>query len=105
MGYTRNALMKSWNGGNWNMVYQGVLNTPNDVCQNRTNLYTSIDSTPIIAEKPFISFDDGKYYLMIPPIEYNKRGPTDFNSTDIEAVDFSNVYVTDSRTDTAETIN
>eukprot|EP01084_Bolivina_argentea_P275067 468998_1 len=107
--YTRNTFMKSWNGGNWNMVYQGVLNTPNDVCQNRTSLYKSINSTPVIAEKPFISYENGKYYLMIPPIEYNKVGPTDFNSSNtilnIQQIDFENVYVTDSRITTASIIN
>eukprot|EP01084_Bolivina_argentea_P275068 469000_1 len=105
--YTRNTNMKSWNGGNWNIVYQGMKNTPNNVCQNRTSLYTSIDTTPIIAEKPFISYQNQKYFLMIPPIEKNKIGPTMFNSstTNIAQIDFENVYVTNNATDTASTIN
>ena len=108
--YTRNTRMGSWNGGNWNMVYQGVpANTPNDRCQNKTSLYLSIEKTPVIAEKPFISYssEDNKYYLMIPPIEFDKVGPSDFNSSslEMEAVDFENVYVTDPAVDTASTIN
>ena len=103
--YTRNTNMKSWNGGNWNMVYQGVTNTPNDVCQNRTSLYTSIDTTPIIAEKPYLSYENGNYYLNIPPIEYNKMGPTNYNDSMDEKIDFSNVYVTDANIDTASSIN
>jgi len=30
----------------------------------------------VIAEKPYIRFADGKYYLMVPPVETDKVGKT-----------------------------
>mmetsp|Transcript_27462 Transcript_27462/g.43458 ORF Transcript_27462/g.43458 Transcript_27462/m.43458 type:complete len:590 (+) Transcript_27462:35-1804(+) len=109
--YTRNAYMQSWQGAHWNFLYQGdsFVNAPNSVCANKTSLSMVIDSTPVIAEKPFITFDWGanRYFLAIPPIEFNKVGPTDYNASlnKIPRVDFNNVYVTNPATDTAASIN
>merc|ERR1712062_359829 len=106
--YSRNVFMNEWQGGNWNMVFQGMSqNAPNNECRNKSTLYTTIENTPIIAEKPFISFKNDKYFLNIPPIEYNKIGPTNFYNltNDIMQIDFENVYVADAQIDTASSIN
>lgn len=77
---------------------------------------TIVDTTPLIAEKPFITFSGGTYYLNIPRNETNKQGTTSnfltytvsTDSTQIGMVDvkvpFTNVYVA-TPTDTASTIN
>eukprot|EP01083_Nonionella_stella_P202536 739858_1 len=103
--FSRNIAMGQWVGGVWNMMYMGVANPPNEQCANKTVLSTTIPSTPIIAEKPFISYNNSKYYLNVPGVEYKKIGPTNFDSAIIEQIDFSNVYVTNNATDTAATIN
>eukprot|EP01084_Bolivina_argentea_P150173 262272_1 len=100
--YIRNTNMGSWNGGVWNMVFQGTQNAPKTQCPGHI---TTLPNTPVIAEKPFITIDsDGKYTLNIPKTEYNKVGSSDFANQALTKIDFSNVYVATS-SDTAATIN
>lgn len=66
-------------------------------------MWTVIDSTPSIAEKPYIIMDGGKYYIMVPPVETNKVGYSK-DWTAGTRVDFSDVYVAVA-TDSAATIN
>eukprot|EP01083_Nonionella_stella_P008129 23475_1 len=94
--YIRNTNISSWDGGVWNMVFQGVENAPHTICPG---LYTTIQKTPVIAEKPFISiFKNGSYQLIIPQAKYQTSG-TDFNDA------YDAVYVTDPGTDNAVIIN
>ena len=74
----RNTSMKSYNGGNWNVVFVGSPGAPRSHCgKSGGNPYSTIDSSPVIAEKPYIVMgSDGKYSLMKPKIEFNKRGNT-----------------------------
>jgi hypothetical protein len=69
--------MASWSGGSWNMVLVGNTNAPETHCgaQGGTQ-FTKIDSTPIIAEKPYIVKSDVGYSLMVPRLEKDKYGPT-----------------------------
>jgi hypothetical protein len=104
--FTRNSNIGKWAGGVWNMVFVGNSgDQPASHCGGSGGSpYTSITNTPVIAEKPYVTIDSaGKFYLRIPKVETNKRGPTaDFNNVD--QVDFANVYVgTDA--DSAATIN
>jgi len=103
--FTRNTnIGKEWNGNNWNMVFQGVPNAPAEQCdesERNPDLVTVIADTPVIAEKPFIAFQNGKYYLMIPHVETDKSRQSQYAST---KVDFINVYVA-SEDDSASTIN
>ena len=56
--------------------------------------YTTLQSTSIIAEKPFITIDDdGRYTLNVPQIENDKIGPSDFDNAKIKHIDFNKVYV------------
>lgn len=88
---TRNTQMGSWLGGVWNMVFVGNNgNVPGSQCPPTTTIQT----TPVIAEKPYIVIDgDGKYYLMVPPVEYNKQGPSDFSKNQDLPIDFIGVCV------------
>jgi hypothetical protein len=103
---TRNTQMGVWNGGNWNMVFVGSTGSlPATHCSNSGGWpITTISSTPVIAEKPYIMINsDGTYSLVVPNLEYGKVGPTtDF--TNAQIIDFSNVYVAVA-TDSADTIN
>jgi hypothetical protein len=91
--FTRNSYMKSWPHGNWNMVFVGCENAPSSHC-GKPNPYTTVDATPLIAEKPYIMFDQSshRYYLMVPKLETNKVGATkDYDN--VEQIDFQNVFV------------
>ena len=64
---------------------------------------TSIDETPIVAEKPYITIgEDGKYTLHRPVYKTNQKGPDFEDGSDL--IDFSDVYVA-SANDSASTIN
>lgn len=90
---TRNAHIGSWSHGNWNMVFVGCKNAPSSHC-GHPNAYTTVDATPLIAEKPYIMWDPSthRYYLMVPKIERNKVGVTkDYDNVD--QIDFQKVFV------------
>lgn len=104
---TRNSEVGSWPDGVWNMVFVGTKGTPASHCGMKAELcshsYLSVDSTPKIAEKPFVSIDtSGKYSLNIPQVASDRVG-TDFDSG-LE-VGFEHVYVADAGIDTALSIN
>lgn len=97
--------MKYYNGGNWNVVFVGSPGAPKSHCgRSGGHPYSTIDSSPVIAEKPYIVMgSDGKYQLMKPKIEFNKRGNTP-NWINADTIDFENVFVA-SETDSAATIS
>jgi len=86
------------------MVFSGCVNAPSTHCgYNGGKPYTNVQSTPLIAEKPFITEKGGKYTLNIPHVEHNKVGTShDWNNFD--RVDFEHVYVAHEG-DSAATIN
>lgn len=108
--FTRDSSVASWTGGVWNMVFSGVEGAPPSHCgpapapaPASEGPFTTIDRTPSIAEKPFITIDaDGKFWLQVPILRTDSRG-ADF-TLGSTSVDFDRVYVT-SPTDSAATIN
>ena len=59
--------MSAAHDGSWNMVYVGSKGAPGSSCSDSgSKSITTIASTPLIAEKPFISSDGSKYYLQVP---------------------------------------
>ena len=99
---TKNTQMGGWNGGNWNMVFVGCSGHPPG---SKCSPYVNVDSSPIVAAKPFISIgNDGKYSLVIPAIENDFKGPPDYSNPGAKKVGFEGVYVATER-DSAATIN
>ena len=52
---TRNSEIGKWIGKNWNMMFIGVGGAPEADFEN--NAYTTIAVTPLIREKPFLTWD------------------------------------------------
>mmetsp|Transcript_133482 Transcript_133482/g.198420 ORF Transcript_133482/g.198420 Transcript_133482/m.198420 type:complete len:165 (+) Transcript_133482:1106-1600(+) len=97
--------MDQWNGGAWSMVSVGSTNFPGNSCGSTGCMYTNIESAEKIAEKPYVIFENGKYYLMVPALETNKKGRSvNYNPSSSKKIDFSRVYVAKD-TDSAQTIN
>ena len=95
--FTRNTQMGGWSGGNWNMVFVGSSgDLPPPHCGNAAAWpITSVPSTPVIAEKPFISVNGSRYFLNVPLLEFGKVGPTaDYSQA--AQVGFERVYVASS---------
>lgn len=86
------------------MVFVGTKGAPESHCSNNEGgPYTTIDATPVIAEKAYIVADGDSYKLMRPKVEKNKVGNTP-GWVNADEIDFSDVYVA-SETDSAATIN
>eukprot|EP00928_Gymnodinium_smaydae_P028708 TRINITY_DN21835_c0_g1_i1.p1 TRINITY_DN21835_c0_g1~~TRINITY_DN21835_c0_g1_i1.p1 ORF type:complete len:602 (-),score=43.87 TRINITY_DN21835_c0_g1_i1:107-1912(-) len=101
--FTRNTVIDGcWQAANWNMVFTGVKGAPSNSCGKPQVI--NVKDTPVVAEKPFISFDDAiqGYKLNIPNVRYSSSG---VDWTGGNSVDFSNVYVASPDKDDAFTIN
>ena len=100
---TRNCQVGSWTGAVWNMVFVGVEGAPRAHCGVQGKATVVEERTPVVAEKPYITIGtDGRFFLNIPAV---KRGTSGFDWAPGVRVPFEDVYVADSATDTAATIN
>ena len=72
---SRNDQWGSWTGSNWNMVFVGDTNAPAQSFPNKP--YTTIGTTPTIAEKPYLYVDSaGAYQVFVPSLRNNSSGTT-----------------------------
>ncbi|XVV09405.1 ricin-type beta-trefoil lectin domain protein [Actinoplanes sp. CA-131856] len=70
---TRNSQMGSWNGSNWNQVFVGSPGAPAQSFPSPP--YTTIGSSPTIAEKPYLYVDSaGAYQVFVPGLKNNASG-------------------------------
>lgn len=73
---TTHSEVSTWMDGVWNIVFTGVLGAPASHCasQDGQNPYTTVDTTPQVAEKPYVTIDDaGLFYLNIPAAKVRCR--------------------------------
>jgi len=103
--FSRNSTWSNWANGVWNMVFLGCVNPPQGTWPAKP--YTTIEKTPIIAEKPFLMVDgSGNYSVFVPALRKDTVGEswTDGNpqGTSIPLSDF---YLAHADKDTAATIN
>lgn len=72
---TRGSELGSWTGANWNMVFVGTSGAPAESFPEPP--YTTIDSVPLIREKPFLYIDaGGAWKVFVPALQSNRRGTT-----------------------------
>ncbi len=73
--FIRNSNIDGWSNGVWNQVFAGVVNAPAQSYPNPT--YTTLTSTPVSREKPFLTVDStGKYSVFVPAVQRNSTGTT-----------------------------
>ncbi|GAB3164645.1 discoidin domain-containing protein [Myceligenerans halotolerans] len=110
--YTRNSAVGAWDGGVWNMVFSGVEGAPaTDFGQpagdGTVGVKTSLDTTPVTREKPFLyRADDGDLRVFAPHAQTGTRGVN--WSTDEAAGDslpLDEFYIAHADRDTAASIN
>ncbi|OZV68167.1 adenylyl cyclase [Winogradskyella aurantia] len=76
--FTRNSSIGSWEGGNWNRVFVGVDDAPNDTWPDKPT--TIIEKTPVIREKPFLTVtESGNYAVFVPELVKETSGPSWIN--------------------------
>ena len=67
------------NGGAWNLVFVGSKINKWSEDYYSEPISTVIDNTEVIAQKPYIYFDNPHYYLAVPSEKENCSGVTDYN--------------------------
>ncbi|HTI25870.1 MAG TPA: RICIN domain-containing protein [Kutzneria sp.] len=101
---SRNDQIGSWNGQNWNMVFSGVQGAPGNTFPNPP--YTTLNTSPVIAEKPYLYIDgNGNYNVFVPALRTNSSGTSWANGNPAgTALSISGFYIVKPG-DTAATIN
>ncbi|MGW6544787.1 coagulation factor 5/8 type domain-containing protein [Streptomyces massasporeus] len=77
--YTRDSAIGGWLNGVWNMVFSGVEGAPAQGFPNPP--YTTLATTPVSREKPFLYLSGGEYRVFLPEKRTNARGVTWGNGT------------------------
>ncbi|MCX5444185.1 coagulation factor 5/8 type domain-containing protein [Streptomyces nigrescens] len=72
--YTRDSSVGGWNNAVWNMVFSGVEGAPAQSFPDPP--YTTLDTTPVSREKPFLYLDGTDYKVFLPEKRTNARGTT-----------------------------
>ncbi|MET7933149.1 coagulation factor 5/8 type domain-containing protein [Streptomyces sp. NPDC005322] len=72
--YTRDSSVGGWLNAVWNMVFSGVEGAPAQSFPDPP--YTTLATTPVSREKPFLYLDGGSYKVFLPEKRTNARGTT-----------------------------
>ncbi|MDX3485643.1 coagulation factor 5/8 type domain-containing protein [Streptomyces sp. ID05-18] len=101
--YTRDSSVGGWGNGVWNMTFSGVEGAPANSFPEPP--YTTLDTTPISREKPFLYLDGADYKVFVPEKRENARGISWGNGTPAgESIPLDQFYVVKEGADAA-TIN
>ena len=103
--YSRDSNVGQWTGGVWNTVFSGVAGAPAQSFPNP--VYTTLATTPVSREKPYLYIDSGgKYHVFVPSLRTNASGATwsTGSATPGTSLPMSQFYVA-KPTDTGATIN
>ncbi|MET7413252.1 coagulation factor 5/8 type domain-containing protein [Streptomyces rubiginosohelvolus] len=101
--YTRDSSVGGWVNGVWNMTFSGVEGAPANSFPEPP--YTTLDTTPISREKPFLYLDGADYKVFVPEKRENARGVSWADGTPAgESIPLDQFYVVKEGADAA-TIN
>ncbi|MDD9376004.1 discoidin domain-containing protein [Streptomyces sp. ZAF1911] len=70
--YTRDSSIGGWSNGVWNQVFSGTVGAPAQSFPEPR--YTTLDTTPVSREKPFLYLDGSEYKVFVPAKRTNARG-------------------------------
>ena len=93
--YTRDTSIGGWENSVWNMVFSGVQGAPGQEFIPTGNRYTTLATTPISREKPYIYVDGaGKYFVFNPSRVTNSAGASWLNGNAAgQSIPMSKFYV------------
>ncbi|MEW1901471.1 MULTISPECIES: discoidin domain-containing protein [unclassified Streptomyces] len=101
--YTRESSIGGWSNSVWNQTFSGVQGAP--ATSFPEPRYTTLDTTPISREKPYLYLDGNEYKVFAPAKRVNARGTSWANGAPQgESVPLSQFYVVKPGA-TAATIN
>ncbi len=107
--YTRDSNIGAWYDGVWNIVFSGVVGAPATsfpAVWGASAPYTTLATTPVSREKPYLYIDGAsKYRVFVPSLRANASGASWANgSTPGTSIPMSQFFVA-KPTDTATAIN
>ncbi|MFI9100535.1 discoidin domain-containing protein [Streptomyces fildesensis] len=88
--YTRDSSVGGWTNGVWNMVFSGVQGAPAQGFPNP--VYTTLATTPVSREKPYMYLDGNDYKVFVPSKRVNAVG-TSWPNTPGTSLPLSQFYV------------
>ncbi|MFC5169366.1 coagulation factor 5/8 type domain-containing protein [Streptomyces mutomycini] len=100
--YTRDSTIGGWGNGVWNMAFSGVEGAPAQSFPEPP--YTTLDTTPVSREKPFLHLDGNDYKVFVPAKRTNARGVSWNGTPQGESIPLDQFYVVKPGA-TAQTIN
>ena len=102
---TRNSEIGGWSNGVWNQVFAGVIGAPSEA-NFPAEPYTTLDTTPVSREKPYLFIDaNGNYNVQAPAAQFGSRGITWANGmTPGRTIPLSDFFIA-RPTDDAQRIN
>lgn len=101
--YTRDSSVGGWTNAVWNMTFSGVQGAP--AASYPDPPYTTLDTTPISREKPFLYLDGNEYKVFVPAKRVNARGVSwDGGAQQGDSIPLNRFYVVKQGA-TAATIN
>ncbi|MEU9077688.1 discoidin domain-containing protein [Kitasatospora sp. NPDC048538] len=89
--YTRDSAIGGFTNGVWNQVFSGVQGAPAQSFPNPP--YTTLDTTPISREKPFLYLDGADYKVFVPAKRTDARGVSWDGTPQGESRPLSHFYV------------
>jgi Pectate lyase superfamily protein len=107
--FVRNSVLDGWTNGVWNQVFAGVIGAPAQCFPAQASCggpYTTLATTPVSREKPFLYVDgSGDYRVFVPAAQRNSAG-TSWSSgpTEGRSIPLSDFFIA-KPTDSAQTIN
>ncbi len=102
--FSRNTQWGKWSGGNWNMMFVGVPDAPSENWPAKP--FTTIKETPLIREKPYLTYNEKSFNVKIPDLKKNSIGPGWLNHTkDKKTLQLSDFYLVKPGIDNSESIN
>lgn len=104
---TRNSTLDLWTNGVWNQVFSGVENAPAECfAQASCGPYTTLPTSPVTREKPFLYLDSsGNYNVFVPALLRNSSGTTWANGPAAGSSIPINQFYIAKPTDLVKTIN
>ncbi len=76
----RDSSIGGWSNGVWNQVFSGVVGAPPQSFSTTPYdppPYTTLDTSPVTREKPFLYFDSsGNFNVFVPALRYDSSGTT-----------------------------
>ncbi|NEB66621.1 discoidin domain-containing protein [Streptomyces fulvissimus] len=100
--YTRESSIGGWSNSVWNQTFSGVEGAP--ATSFPEPRYTTLQTTPISREKPFLHLDGNTYKVFVPAKRTNARGVSWNGTPQGTSIDLNQFYVVKPGA-TAATIN